>query len=286
MNEVSRNEIRSNLGITNDTILIGQIGRISPEKNQLFSVMVAKELTKIFPNVKLCFVGKEVSDSYMPNNAKNDGSDDFKEFIKNIVTDEVIKGDDLSSNLFGLKDVDFFISYSSKDQKVAKKLARVLQKEFKATVFLDCDDWAYCRDIMREIDNRYLNKEKKYDYNTVKLISEHFDSMLSVALFQQISKSKILLLINTENSIPIVKDTVTKTLSPWIYEEIIFAKTLILERQKALRENLHFSDSAPFKMSFTLPLDGIKTMDANSLFRIVSECNKDRKKALNAFLNF
>lgn len=228
----------------------------------------------------------DISNNYLADYAKNDGSDNFKKFIKNIIDDEVIKGDELSSNLFSLRDVDFFISYSSKDQKIAKKLARVLQKEFAASVFLDCDDWSYCRDIMREVDNRYLDKDKKYKYDTLKLVSEHFDSMLSVALFQQISKSNVLLLVNTNNSIPFVEDTVSKTLSPWIYEEIVFAKTLILEKQKALKESIHFSDSMPFKMSFTLPLDGIKTMNANNLFKIVSECKNDRKKALNAFLNF
>ena len=139
---------------------------------------------------------------------------------------------------------------------------------------------------MREVDNRYLDKDKKYKYDTLKLVSEHFDSMLSVALFQQISKSNVLLLVNTNNSIPFVEDTVSKTLSPWVYEEIVFAKTLILEKQKALKESIHFSDSMPFKMSFTLPLDGIKTMNASNLFKIVSECKNDRKKALNAFLNF
>ena len=63
----------------------------------------------------------DISNNYLADYAKNDGSDNFKKFIKNIIDDEVIKGDELSSNLFSLRDVDFFISYSSKDPKIAKK---------------------------------------------------------------------------------------------------------------------------------------------------------------------
>ena len=55
----SRKAIREKLGYNDDDILIGQIGRISPEKNQLFSVQIIYELMKKNKNYKLCFVGNE-----------------------------------------------------------------------------------------------------------------------------------------------------------------------------------------------------------------------------------
>lgn len=56
----SRQEIRKKLNYAADDIVIGQIGRISPEKNQIFSISVIQSLLSKFPNVKLCLVGKEM----------------------------------------------------------------------------------------------------------------------------------------------------------------------------------------------------------------------------------
>ena len=53
-----RKEIRGRYGIEEGTFLIGQVGRISEEKNQLFSLMVLAELCKKHDNVKLMLVGK------------------------------------------------------------------------------------------------------------------------------------------------------------------------------------------------------------------------------------
>lgn len=54
----SRNEKRLELNVDN-SFVIGQVGRISPEKNQLFSVMVVEQLKRMIPNVVLLLIGKE-----------------------------------------------------------------------------------------------------------------------------------------------------------------------------------------------------------------------------------
>ena len=60
-NESSRKEIRDIYNIKDDCFLIGQIGRISSEKNQLFSIKVFEKLkSKTDKNIKLILVGKEM----------------------------------------------------------------------------------------------------------------------------------------------------------------------------------------------------------------------------------
>lgn len=55
-NQNKRNVVRNEFGLGNDFV-IGNIGRFSRQKNQSFLVEVVSELSKIYPNVKLAFVG-------------------------------------------------------------------------------------------------------------------------------------------------------------------------------------------------------------------------------------
>lgn len=57
-NKIRREAIRSKYNITDKTILVGQVGRISNEKNQMFSLRVLKRLISINANFKLMLVGK------------------------------------------------------------------------------------------------------------------------------------------------------------------------------------------------------------------------------------
>lgn len=56
--EKYREIIRERYNIDKDTFLIGQVGRITKEKNQAFSVKVLKQICKTHKNVKLMLVGK------------------------------------------------------------------------------------------------------------------------------------------------------------------------------------------------------------------------------------
>ena len=60
--EDSRNTIRQRLSIASDCFTVGQIGRISYEKNQLFSIMAFEKFVEAHPEIKtkLVFVGKEM----------------------------------------------------------------------------------------------------------------------------------------------------------------------------------------------------------------------------------
>lgn len=52
-----RIRIRSELGVGEDTFLLGSMGRISEQKNPIFQLRVFSELLKLFPNAKFCMIG-------------------------------------------------------------------------------------------------------------------------------------------------------------------------------------------------------------------------------------
>lgn len=66
-NETVRNEIRNQLGIKQNQIVIGHIGRIAEEKNHLFMLQILKEILRTDPTAKMVFVG----DGYLVDAVKN-----------------------------------------------------------------------------------------------------------------------------------------------------------------------------------------------------------------------
>ena len=59
-NEQKREHIRNEYGIGPNETVLGQIGRICPQKNQIFAIKVFEKLHAKYPNLKLVFVGKEI----------------------------------------------------------------------------------------------------------------------------------------------------------------------------------------------------------------------------------
>jgi glycosyltransferase involved in cell wall biosynthesis len=53
-----RDSIRNKMGLNGDNILVGNIGRLSYQKNQLFLLKIFKEVVDINPNFKLVILGK------------------------------------------------------------------------------------------------------------------------------------------------------------------------------------------------------------------------------------
>ncbi|KRN06318.1 cps2J protein [Liquorilactobacillus sucicola DSM 21376 = JCM 15457] len=56
--QLKRASTRKSLKIANDTLLLGQVGRLSKEKNQLFSLKLLKKLTEINLKAQLIFLGE------------------------------------------------------------------------------------------------------------------------------------------------------------------------------------------------------------------------------------
>lgn len=75
-NENSRIKIRNKYNISDDIFLIGNVGRLVPQKNQLFLVEIMQELVKRNKNIKLMIIGdgelkkklEEKIDEYKLNN--------------------------------------------------------------------------------------------------------------------------------------------------------------------------------------------------------------------------
>lgn len=61
-----RNAVRKKYGIDSNVFLIGQVGRISEDKNQIFTIDLLSKLTKKSPNIKLMLVGKNCDEKILP----------------------------------------------------------------------------------------------------------------------------------------------------------------------------------------------------------------------------
>ncbi len=70
-NQESRSSVRRELGLSEKIMLLGQVGRVHPIKNQLFSIKLLESLLKDDPNYALCLVGKEQDFSIRRYIAKN-----------------------------------------------------------------------------------------------------------------------------------------------------------------------------------------------------------------------
>ena len=74
--ENDRKIIRNKLNCNEDTIVLGNVGRLHPSKNQLFILEIAKELKKITSNFKIILIGegelkKYIEDKIEQYNLKN-----------------------------------------------------------------------------------------------------------------------------------------------------------------------------------------------------------------------
>lgn len=129
---------------------------------------------------------------------------------------------------------DFFISHSHKDIDSVLSLASFLRnKGFK--VFVDSEYWLYFDDIAKELNKNHLHGGESgtdyYDHDKTIDVQKHCDVMLSASLLQIMTKSKVLVFVNTPSSIVNMEelsqyDAKRSTYSPWIYYEILVANAL------------------------------------------------------------
>lgn len=211
-------------------------------------------------NVKINL--SEMSEYLDGSTSLNASVDAFSKKINDLLEKDNIDGDLLSNSLFDFENVDAFISYSHNDIELAKAFAKFLHLSFGFKVFIDCYSWKSSDSLLQKIDDKFCKyNDGRYDYFKRNLSTSHVHSMLSVAILKQISQSKLVFFLNTNNSVPTTKLIMTdkdKTSSPWIYEEMLFTNILLSVNKQAcdylLTEHLHFQDSFP-KISYNLPMD-------------------------------
>lgn len=86
-NETSRLQIRKELGIENKFV-IGQVGRFSPQKNQLFTLDIIRELVKIDQNIRLILVGEGSDEDKIRQYITHYGIEDYVSLIKPVTNIE------------------------------------------------------------------------------------------------------------------------------------------------------------------------------------------------------
>lgn len=190
--------------------------------------------------------------------------------------DGCIDASKLGADWFPEIEADIFLSHSHKDEKIAIFLAGWLYKNFELETFIDSCVWGYANKLLNEIDNRYcLNPVRKtYDYKMRNLSTSHVYMMLSTALASMIDKTECVFFLNTPKSITFddtIKTNKTKTLSPWIYNEITMTKLIrtnkpprIIDRDKKLfEETLAYLSDLTFR--YDVDIDHLKDINFDNL---------------------
>lgn len=145
-----------------------------------------------------------------------------------------------------------FISHSHQDENLANQLALWLYEKHGIVSFIDSTVWHYADDLLREIDEAYCiqmtpNGNLEYDYIKRNRSTAHVHMLLQGALMKMINKCGCLIFVNTPNSISTsdINDE-TKTASPWIYNELLTAKMLLLNQRN--------EDKVAFQINYTVDL--------------------------------
>lgn len=184
----------------------------------------------------------------------------------------VISGEAFSEKWFASQKYDAFISYSHVDEDLALLVAGILKNNFGLNVFIDELFWGSADQLLRKIDDKFAKNKANddYNYNKRNFTTAHVHAMLATAIAKTIDNSEAVFFLNTSNSIyKINKDTIeSKTLSPWIFEEIFFSSVIRTRewwehRMLRLDESVRFSEN--LKISYKLPDKHLVDMNYNDL---------------------
>ena len=192
-------------------------------------------------------------------------SDEIKLLLES--RDGIIDGERLKTEYFPTKNkkkYNVFISHSHGDIGEIERFAKKLESKYGLKCFVDSMVWKNIATLQKRIDYGCSIKNGKLDYTLVKKSTAHIHSLLSIALFEMIDQCECCIFVQSDNSLTLDFND-TRTLSPWIYEEIFYMnharKILpirIPERKlfSALNEN-RVADSH-IKMSHVVDLSNFK----------------------------
>ena len=164
-------------------------------------------------------------DEYMINFDIENKLDDF------ISNDDIIDMTGIQEELFKNIDCDIFICHSYKDKEIAKEIAGYILNNTDKKPFVDSTIWDNVYTLLKKIDDDVPNQYCVY-------------TILSAALIQMIQKCNTFLFIESNNSVSNNKNIIT-TESPWIYHEIITAKSIYESIRATESIQKHFSYLTP-----------------------------------------
>lgn len=190
---------------------------------------------------------------------------------------------------------DVFISHSHQDEEkkqLITKLASYLYGRYGIRCFVDSEYWAYCNEIIKEV-NSEIGKHKEYTLSNGKklttsntsdllYVASNVYAMLSMAIMRMIDNIPCVIFVDSEESISYIQNANGEigeiTRSPWIYEEINYINSLKEKCPKyykgQIREGLEcFSEG--FK--FNVDKGNFRTLTAEVLSRLNID---DREQAM------
>lgn len=161
--------------------------------------------------------------------------------LKYMNVNGVLDGQRIMNDWFSQVKVDVFISHSHRDLKSVHALSGWLYQTFGLTSFIDSDIWGYCDDLIKEMDKAYSKDANgNLDYSKIRETTAHVHVMLMSALSMMINKTECLFFIDSDQSIT-ARDSVLKTGSPWIYNELLISS--MIRPQEIERPQFRIEDS-------------------------------------------
>ena len=215
-----------------------------------------------------------------PIDVKRRSSDVYAQLDKIINgQDGVVDGTILQNFWFPTQaaEYDVFISHSHNDLDYAVKLASWLERRCGLRCFIDHFVWNSADDLLKRIDEIYTWESDRnvYDYNKRNFSTSHVHAMLSMAILDIIDRSECCIFIESEESISL-EGIKSKTLSPWIYEELTYMKkgrVTIPERYQHLRGQVRMfaevvsmellNESRELEVSYDVNLKDFAVIDHN-----------------------
>lgn len=209
----------------------------------------------------------------------------YKMELKKYVRGKEIDGTKIQKEWFPQIEADIFISHSHKDEDLACALAGWIYENFGLKCFIDSNVWGYADELLEEMNEKLSHKRSDgkggylYNHQSCNQVSQHVNTMLSIALQKMIDKVEAIILLNTEQSIQVCSDSgMNKTYSPWIYSEIICTqivrkKPLLAYRDYRLvnKSSMILNESVQFLMhsaiSYTVSLKHLKELNEEDLRR-------------------
>ncbi|WP_452602045.1 hypothetical protein [Pontimicrobium sp. MEBiC06410] len=218
-------------------------------------------------------------------------------FIDYIMTREIIDGNKVIEQWFPIVECDIFLSHSHKDQSKAIMLAIMLEENLGLKTFVDSTVWGYSDSLLKVIDDYYCKHEngESYCYEKRNFSTAHIHLMLNSALNKMIDSCEAIFFMNTPNSIT-PDDTINnKTMSPWIFSEIMTTQIIRKKTPQRLRketrifsanENLNESVKTQLNIEYQIELSHLTKLSLNDIKTWIKNAKLSYETPLDVLYNY
>ena len=197
-----------------------------------------------------------------PNSLRNE--------LRNLIKGErgIINGEKLRNFVFPTDKFNVFISHSHNDLEIAKLFAAWLEEKCGLSVFLDSFVWGSADGLLQEIDNLYCKQQNGlYSYHRRNYSTAHIHTMLSMSIMEIIRQSRAGVFIDSPHSLNLHNlsdDNRAKTLSTWIYQEIMFMR-LFADKKSSTRMFSRENLNENFQIAHSVDLSDFTLLTVNDL---------------------